>query len=712
MKKRGRKALKKEDYSEEWCFVCKDGGDMIICDHKDCFKSYHPECVELDDSSAKAKSRFICGLHKCESCRRTSDVHCYCCPKGVCRRCIKSADFVHVHGKKGFCEYCLKLTLLVEEKKDVDSDGETIDFNNRETYETLYKEYWEIINATEKLTLEALISAKNQLKSGKNYDSDKYEDSDEYQFSDYEENDDMEEPHDSGKKKKRSKPEPSEKKVKAKSTPKSKKNEFTGWGSTRLMQFLTNVGKDSVHALSQRELEKIIKGYAKDKDLIQKNKVVECDVWLQTIFGRKTVKLNRIYDLLETHLAENQVSSDEEDEIDYDSDEINEVDEVLVVNPRKKKNNGDKIAEKKGVVLDPVVFHFAAIVPENIRLVYLRRSLVQKLEKEPDSFESKVIGTFVRVKEDLNGCFSKSYQLMQVTGVKSLVGENGNTFVLQALETEICITSLSDDEFSEEECQDLKKKVKSGILKKLTLVRLRINYSNCFLLRTVVYIVNVSFGIKIAVEVVLLLSWITILLKDCGVVELEEKAKSLHKDIVTHYLERRQFLQNPTNQTKLLEKVPTVVPDIEEDGPVEDDKKDSPKSSLTHTSSGNFKDNAEESKHEVPASEKYAMAMKLQKFFGSMEVQHNPKKPSVVKNPTQLFESVDTISKEEVEDTESSQWFITSPHGEKVGPVSLSVLKNWSQTQAASETMIYKSSQSDEKARPLNVVLRLAFPRK
>ncbi|KVH87629.1 Plus-3 [Cynara cardunculus var. scolymus] len=507
MKKRARTAWKKEDYSEEWCFVCKDGGELIICDQKDCFKSYHPECVELDDSSAKAKNRFICDLHRCETCSRTSDVvQCYCCPKGVCRRCIKSADFVHVKGKKGFCEHCLKLTLLVEEKKDVDSDGEMVDFNNRNTYETLYKEYWEIINATEKLTLEDLTSAKAQLKSGKNYDSDKYDDSDEYQCSDYEEKDDDMEPHDSGKKIKRSKPEPSEKtdktkgkakgkaKGKTKSTPKSKKKEFTDWGSTRLMQFLTNIGKETVHALSQRELEKIIKGYSKEKNLIQKNKMVECDAWLQSIFGRKTVKLNRIYDLLESHLAENQVSSDE-DELGYDSEDMDQDDEDLVVNKRKKKNSGDKISEKKEAVLDVANFHFASIVPENIRLVYLRRSLVQKLEQEPETFESKVIGSFVRVKEDVSGCFSKSYQLVQVTGIKKcLGGENGQTFVLQALETDISITLLSDDEFSEEECEDLKKKVKSGILKKLTLV---------------------------------------------GV---EEKAKSLHKDIVTHWIPRELAL--------------------------------------------------------------------------------------------------------------------------------------------------------------------------
>ncbi|KAJ0805455.1 putative Zinc finger, RING/FYVE/PHD-type [Helianthus annuus] len=174
---------------------------------------YHADCVDFDESIGKSKSRFICNWHKCDTCKRASDFQCYCCPKSVCGRCMKSADFIHVKGKKGFCDHSLKLTLLVEEKKDVDSDGETVDFNNRNTYETLYKEYWEIINDAEKLTLEELLSAKTKLKSGKNNDSDQNDESDEYQCSDSEENEEKK-PHSSEKKLKRAKPEPLGKKVK------------------------------------------------------------------------------------------------------------------------------------------------------------------------------------------------------------------------------------------------------------------------------------------------------------------------------------------------------------------------------------------------------------------------------------------------------------------------------------------------------------------
>ncbi|KAL4580809.1 hypothetical protein LXL04_017013 [Taraxacum kok-saghyz] len=176
-------------------------------------------------------------------------------------------------------------------------------------------------------------------------------------------------------------------------------------------------------------------------------------------------------------------------------------------------------------------------------------------------------------------------------------------------------------------------------------------------------------------------------------------------------------MQNPENQTKLLEKVPTVVPDTEETEDDKKDNKDSPKSILTNSSSGIFKDNdiiSEDKKEEMPASEKYEMAIKLQKFFGSMEKENKSKKPSIVKNPTQLFDSSDEkstmdISKEDLEDTKSSQWYVTCPRGDKVGPVSLSVLKNWSQTRVAIESKIYKSSQTEEQGKPLTHVLHLAF---
>lgn len=112
------------------------------------------------------------------------------------------------------------------------------------------------------------------------------------------------------------------------------------------------------------------------------------------------------------------------------------------------------------------------------------------------------------------------------------------------------------------------------------------------------------------------------------------------------------------------------------------------------------------------------MAMKLENFFASLEKQERSRKSSVVKGPSQLFDItkeksyIEELTMADVEDTESSQWYVTSKSGDRVGPVSLSVLKNWSQAQAASKSMIYKINETKEQAKPLTAVLNLAFLRK
>lgn len=319
----------------------------------------------------------------------------------------------------------------------------------------------------------------------------------------------------------------------------SKKVKFDGWGSIPLIEFLQSLGKDTAQQISRYDVTDIINKYVNENKLVHsvKKKRVVSDERLLSLFGKKSFLRIKIYDLLETHYAENQFESD--DDFLFSSDEENNL-----FSSEKQKSR--KVPLKK-LCLETPKSCWAAIVPDNIKLVYLKRSLVQDLLKDSETFECKVVGSFVRVKSDPNDYLQKnSHQLLQVIGTKKVPGtDDKSTEILLKVSNfvkDIRIATLSDDNFSEEECEDLRQRVKDGLLKRPT------------------------------------------------VVELQEKAQILHEDITKHwlvrelallqklidranvkgwrkelleYLERRQLLQTPVEQERLLLEIPKIIGDEE-----------------------------------------------------------------------------------------------------------------------------------------------------
>ncbi|PPR96753.1 hypothetical protein GOBAR_AA23920 [Gossypium barbadense] len=257
---------------------------------------------------------------------------------------------------------------------------------------------------------------------------------------------------------------------------KSKKLEFNGWGSKPLIEFLESIGKDTTEKISQHDVSDIIGKYINDNNLTNpaKKKRVLCDERLYSIFGRKTISRIKVYDLLETHYLENQDAWD--DDFFFSSEEEN---------------------------------------LENIKLVYLKKSLVLDLSKDFGSFEAKVVDSFVRIKSDPNNFLQKnSHQLVLVKGMKVSGNNDVNADILLQVSNfvkDVRISMLSDDDFSQEECEDLHQRMKKGLLKRPTIA------------------------------------------------ELEAKARALHEDITKHHMERRQLLQTPEEQSRLLCEVPNVI---------------------------------------------------------------------------------------------------------------------------------------------------------
>ncbi|KAI3922453.1 hypothetical protein MKX01_006142 [Papaver californicum] len=275
-----------------------------------------------------------------------------------------------------------------------------------------------------------------------------------------------------------------------------KNREFIGWGSASLIEFLISIDKDITQACSLFDLNNIISEYITRNNLTdrERKKRVVCDERLFSVLGKRTVNRTKIRDLLEPHLLDLQDSS-EEDEL---SDNSEEGEGASNSRKRKRRRGMDKTNGTTRIKLAPLSC-FASIVTQNIKLVFLKRSLVQNLEKNLDTFDSKVVGSFVRIKSDPNDYLQKnSHRLLQVTGIQkaSEAGDSCTGIILQLsnLSDGVQICMLSDDDFTEEECEDLRQRVKDGQVKRLT-------------------------------------TW-----------DLEGKARVLHQDITYHWIERELAL--------------------------------------------------------------------------------------------------------------------------------------------------------------------------
>ncbi|KAF5192190.1 Zinc finger ccch domain-containing protein, partial [Thalictrum thalictroides] len=257
---------------------------------------------------------------------------------------------------------------------------------------------------------------------------------------------------------------------------KPKKREFIGWGSKPLRDFLKSIDKDSDIQLSGYEVHDIIKKYIMDKKLTdpQKKRKVLCDTNLHAIFGRKTVMLNKTYDLLGRHFRDDMEDS-EEDEWNCNSDEKD--DDTSTMTHKRQRRTGLSSTVEKEKVLEAPRSCFASVTAQNIKLVYLKRSLIEDLLKNPETFDDKVMKSFVRVRSDPHDYFQKNaYQLLQVTGISKAQGTDNIskevTLHVPNMKKEFRICMLSDEDFSEEEIVDLRQRVKDGMLERLTIVEL------------------------------------------------------------------------------------------------------------------------------------------------------------------------------------------------------------------------------------------------
>ncbi|RXM29885.1 Histone-lysine N-methyltransferase NSD2 [Acipenser ruthenus] len=115
--KKGKKKLKRrksrnevKKQSEDECFRCGDGGELVLCDKKTCTKTYHLSCLDL---TKRPFGRWNCPWHHCDVCGKNSVAFCQICPNSFCKehqegalckspideqlRCFEHEDLVQSH---------------------------------------------------------------------------------------------------------------------------------------------------------------------------------------------------------------------------------------------------------------------------------------------------------------------------------------------------------------------------------------------------------------------------------------------------------------------------------------------------------------------------------------------------------------------------------------------------------------------------------------
>ncbi|XP_060672340.1 uncharacterized protein At5g08430 isoform X1 [Ziziphus jujuba] len=532
---------------------------------------------------------------------------------------------------------------------------------------------------------------------------------------------------------------------------KKKKIELVGWASRPLLHFLHSIGKDTSHKIPHHDVTSIVNDYVVRNNLLHptRKKRVVCDQALLSLFGRKSIARVKIFDLLDPHLAENRLyDSSSDDGDDYEDAAYFELEEEEDDDEEdEKQQSKPPPPPRKSTTVERSCF--AAVIPDNIRLVYLRRSLVehlllkqkhnhQEVEVEVEKEEQvvdKIVGSFVRTKSDPNDYLQKhSHILLQVTGLTinkaSQTDCSTSQFLLQVsgMIKHIHVSMLSDDNFTEEECEDLRQRIKIGLLKKPT------------------------------------------------VDELQQKAQILHEDITKHWLmrelallqnlidranekgwrrelfeclERRKQLQTPDEQLRLLRELPKVTADelqLEAEpqfcaGEVKKSNNSSSRSIVREAPELPTYDTKTEecasiwtlggidfagSQHNVNVQEDWQKQPTefIDKSDGEtqhLEVKENKASQQMVDEMVTRSRVIDLSDDDEIENPSSKNqipddqlgsliWHYQDPLGNAQGPFAITSLKRWNDADYfPPDFKIWKTGQSSNEAVLLKDILNQAF---
>ncbi|KAJ6398369.1 hypothetical protein OIU77_019215 [Salix suchowensis] len=511
-------AQRKMKDEEDVCFICFDGGSLVLCDRRGCPKAYHPACIKRDEAFFRSKAKWNCGWHICSSCQKASHYMCYTCTYSLCKGCTKDADYLCVRGNKGLCGTCMRTIMLIENIATGNQEMVQVDFDDTTSWEYLFKVYWIYLKAKLSLTVDELTKAKNPWKGdelpktknswiGARAMAHMQEPSGEFWYSNNNKGSfsgsycgNVEAIHAKRRTMDQTKLHPEENSLfieKSRADQVTHLPEGTLWATKGLLEFVSHMKNGDMSVLSQFDVQSLLLEYVKRNNLCdphQKSQIV-CDSRLIKLFGKERVGHFEMLKLLEYHFLvpanDGNAAMRISDAVGGQVEAVRNSDSQLMSGSDRRYKTR-KRTDERGPHINSNPEEYAAIDVHNISLLYLKRSLMENLMDDAGQFHEKVVGSFVRIRTSGGDQKEDLHRLVQVVGTNKVAesyksGTRTTNIMLEILNLDkkevISIDGISNQEFSEDECNRLSQSIKCGHIKRLTVVSVSVMFTSIFQLK-------------------------------------------------------------------------------------------------------------------------------------------------------------------------------------------------------------------------------------
>ncbi|KAL9245663.1 hypothetical protein vseg_019288 [Gypsophila vaccaria] len=474
---------------EDVCFICFDGGSLVMCDRRDCPKAYHPACVKREESFFRPNIRWTCGWHLCNVCQRNALFMCFTCPYSVCKSCAKGAEIYSIRGNKGFCKTCMSTIKLIEKIPQENKDVVQVDFDDAANWEYLFKMYWIYLKERETLTLDELLRASNPyrrsgIENKHTFPQKTHEpcssNASEVSSSSAQWEANGSKRRNTGRQQQSLYVMDSQKIDKTESNMVSDLLGQPDWASKELLEFISHMKNGDTSVVPHFDVQALLLDYIRKNNLRDPRRKCQiiCDKRLENLFGKDRVGHFEMLKLLEYHFKEESRTNG-----DIRGASMNllsgPVEEGLTVETqipsREARWKNRRKGDDKGRQINPD--GYAAIDGHNINLIYLKRSLLETLTADAENFHDKVVGSVVRIKISSSDQKQDMHRLVRIIGTSQAtnpykVGGKIENLMLKILNLnkieDISIDAISDQEFSEDECRRLRQSIKLGLVERLT----------------------------------------------------------------------------------------------------------------------------------------------------------------------------------------------------------------------------------------------------